>query len=144
MSDTPLTPDLTRAPDACRVIKRPVPVAARFADEDGTCATLEGAVRYRAGDALVAGTLGEQWPISRDRFDQTYERVSDGMYRKRPAVAHALLLKSAMTVRVGGEGDVLEGQPGDWLLQYNEGEYGIVDAEVFARAHICTRRAGAG
>ncbi|RDK02209.1 PGDYG domain-containing protein [Paraburkholderia lacunae] len=135
MTDTTSMPDLTRDPDAWRVMKRPVLVAVQFADEDGTCATLEGPVRYRAGDALATGTLGEQWPISRDRFDQTYELVGDGMYRKRPVVVHALRLKAAMSVRVGGEGDVLEGRPGDWLVQYGYGDYGLVDGDVFAWAY---------
>jgi hypothetical protein len=135
VSDTPSIPDLTRDPNAWRVIKRPVPVAVRFAGEDGTCATMEGPVRYRAGDALVTGTLGEQWPISRDRFDQTYESVSDGIYRKRPVVAYALRLESAMSVRVGCQGDALDGRPGDWLLQYDDGEYGVVDADVFAQVY---------
>ncbi|WP_250453106.1 PGDYG domain-containing protein [Caballeronia sp. ATUFL_M2_KS44] len=135
MSDELSMPDLTRDPDARRVIKRPVPVAVRFADSDGTCETLEGPVRFRAGDAIVTGTLNEQWPVSRDRFDETYERVSEGVYRKRPVVAYAVLLKSSVNVRVGAQSDVIEGQPGDWLIQYEKGEYGIVDAEVFARVY---------
>ncbi|MGU7776348.1 PGDYG domain-containing protein [Burkholderia sp. MR1-5-21] len=143
MIDTPSMPDLTSNPEAWRVIKRPAPVTVRFADEDGTCATLEGPVRYRAGDALATGIVGEQWPISRDRFDQTYERVSDGIYRKRPVVVHALRLQSAMRVPVGGEGDVLEGRPGDWLLQYGDGEYGVVDAEVFERMYERVGESGA-
>ncbi|WP_028216608.1 PGDYG domain-containing protein [Paraburkholderia oxyphila] len=142
MSKPSSIPDLSRDPDALRVMTRPVLVAVRFADEDGTCATLEGSVRYRAGDAIVTGALGEQWPISRDRFEQTYERVSDGRYRKRPAMAHALRLKAAMRVQVGGEGDVLEGQPGDWLLQYGDGRYGIVDADVFAQSYETVDDAG--
>ncbi|SAK83755.1 hypothetical protein AWB82_05620 [Caballeronia glebae] len=135
MSDELSMPDLARNPDACRVMKRPVPVAVRFADSDGTCETLEGPVRFRAGDAIVTGTLNEQWPVARDRFDETYERVTEGIYRKRPVVAYALRLKSPVSVRVGAQRDVLEGQPGDWLIQYDEGEYGVVDPEVFARVY---------
>ncbi|VXC70980.1 conserved hypothetical protein [Burkholderia sp. 8Y] len=135
MSDELSMPDLTRDTEARRVIKRPVPVTVRFADSDGTCETLEGPVRFRAGDAIVTGTLNEEWPVSRDRFEETYERVAEGVYRKRPVVAYALLLKSPVRVLVGAQSDVLEGQPGDWLIQYDEGEYGIVDAEVFARVY---------
>jgi hypothetical protein len=135
MSDDVSMPDLTRDPDAWRVVKRPVPLAVRFADSDGTCETLEGPVRFRAGDAIVTGTLNEQWPVSRDRFDETYERVAEGVYRKRPVIAYALLLKAPVNVRVGAQSDVIEGHPGDWLIQYDEGEYGVVDAEVFARVY---------
>lgn len=133
--DSPAVPDLARDPRAWRVLKRPVVVAVRFAVKDGTCATLEGPVRYRRGDALVTGTVGEQWPIARERFDKTYERVAEGQYRKRPAVAYALRLQTAMRVPLGDEGDVLEARQGDWLLQYDDGGYGIVDAEVFEQAY---------
>jgi hypothetical protein len=135
MPDSPAVPDLTRDSRAWRVLKRPVVVAVRFAAEDGTCGTLEGPVRYRSGDALVTGTVGEQWPIARERFDETYERVAEGQYRKRPAVAYALCLQTAMRVPLGGEGDVLDAQQGDWLLQYDDGGYGIVDPDVFEQAY---------
>jgi hypothetical protein len=128
-------PNLARDPRAWRVLKRPVVVAVRFAAENGTCGTLEGPVHYRSGDALVTGTVGEQWPIARERFDETYERVAEGQYRKRPAVAYALRVQTATRVPLGGEGDVLEARQGDWLLQYDDGEYGIVDAEVFEQAY---------
>ncbi|WP_244817927.1 PGDYG domain-containing protein [Caballeronia sp. Lep1P3] len=135
MTDSPDMPDLRHAPDAWRVVKRPVALDVRFAEADGTCDTLEGPVRFRAGDAILTGTLGENWPVSRERFDETYELVSDGRYRKRPLLAYAIRLTAPMKVRVGGQGDVVEGHPGDWLVQYDESDYGLVDAEVFAQAY---------
>ncbi len=136
MTDLPSTlPNLSRHPDALPVVKRPMQHAVLFATVDGTCETLEGPVQYRAGDALITGTLGEQWPIARERFDEAYERVSDGIYRKRSLLAYALLLKSPMTVPVGGQCDPLDAHAGDWLLQYGEGDYGVVDADVFAQTY---------
>lgn len=136
VTDTPPSmPDLAHHPDAVPVMKRPAQLQVRFADADGTCDTLEGPVRFRTGDALITGAQGEQWPIGRERFDQTYECVRDGVYRKRPMVAYALLLKSAMTVPVGGRADPLEAPVGTWLLQYGDGEYGVVDADVFVQTY---------
>jgi hypothetical protein len=87
------------------------------------------------GDALITGTQGELWPVARDRFDQTYERVAEGIYRKRPLVAYALRLQAPMSVRVGERSDVLAANVGDWLLQYEEGEYGVVDPLVFVQTY---------
>lgn len=128
-------PDLAHHPDALTVMKRPTNLAVRFASAEGICHTLEGPVRYRSGDALITGTQGESWPIAREWFDQTYERISDGVYRKRPLLVYALRLKSPLTVPVGTRSDPLIAESGDWLLQYGEGEYGVVDAEVFAQTY---------
>ncbi|MGI4814725.1 MAG: PGDYG domain-containing protein [Janthinobacterium lividum] len=148
-------PDLRRDPAARRVMKRPVTLHVAFATTDGTCETLEGPVRYRAGDAIVTGTRGEQWPIERARFETAYEpsasgepdagagsagesNTSDGnagWYKKRPLVALARRVDVPLAVPVGWQNDPLDAQPGDWLLQYGEGDYGVVDADVFEQTY---------
>ena len=129
--------DLDRDPRALRVCKKPVPVAVAFAAEDGACTTLEGDVHFRAGDALLTGGEGERWPIRRDPFLASYEPVpptrrgENGTYRKVPAVAHALRLAAPAEVSVGWQNDPLHGQPGDWLIGYADGSYGIVQDSIF-------------
>jgi hypothetical protein len=110
----------------------------RFAAKPGVVETLEGPVRHRAGAALVCGLRGECWPVERAPFERRYEPAQgtvagrDGLYRRRPGVVLARPLDAALEVPVGAEGDLLRGRPGDWLLQYGPGEYGIVAPEVFA------------
>ena len=60
--------DLRLRTEAFTVLKRPIPLSARFTTTPGTCQTLEGNVRYQPGDAILTGTRGEQWPVRRDLF----------------------------------------------------------------------------
>nr|WP_229265357.1 PGDYG domain-containing protein [Duganella sp. 1224] len=125
--------DLSTLPGARQVRKLPVPVHARFADADGVCQTLEGPVPYHAGDAILTGVRGEQWPMLCTRFKQSYEPLpgQPGQYRKRPQTVLALRLDHAIEVAVNGRRGVLRGQPGDWLLQYGPGDFGVVAADIF-------------
>src|SRR4051794_41552182 len=68
-------PDLAADPRAPRVTKKPTPVQVEFAAADGVCETLEGPVRFRAGDAILTGVQGERWPVRRDLFMAGYQAV---------------------------------------------------------------------
>ena len=133
--------DLDRDPRALRVCKKPIPVEVAFAAADGVCKTLEGEVRFRAGDALLTGAQGDRWPVRRDLFLSSYEPVpprapgQNGAYRKRPAVAHALRLSAPATVAVSWQNDPLHGEPGDWLIRYADDTYGIVQDSIFRETY---------
>jgi hypothetical protein len=135
MSDA--LPDLATDENALRVLKKPVPVTVAFAVSDGVCETLEGPVRYQAGDALLKGSGGERWPVRRSAFMASYAPIpptrseEDGFYRKAPAIALARRLETDLTVKVGWQDDPLTGRPGDWLLRYDDGNHGIVQDAIF-------------
>jgi hypothetical protein len=40
-----------------------------------------------------------------------------------------------MQVEVGWQADHLQGQVGDWLVQYNTGSYGIVSKAIFKQTY---------
>jgi hypothetical protein len=132
---------LEHDPRALRVCKKPVPVHVEFAAADGICRTLEGEVRFRAGDALLTGGQGEHWPVRRDLFLSSYEPVpptrsgANGTYRKLPAVARARRLTAAAEVSVSWQNDPLHGQAGDWLIRYADGSYGIVRDSIFRETY---------
>ena len=134
-------PDLQTDPAVLQVRKRPVPVQVAFAVNDGVCETLEGAVRYRRGDAVLTGTRGEQWPVGRDSFLDSYAPVpptaagQDGTYRKLPVTVLALRVDSACDVPVGWQNDPLHARPGDWLLRYADGSYGVVNDAIFRETY---------
>jgi hypothetical protein len=134
-------PDLAADPRALRVIKKPIPVQVEFAVADGTCDTLEGPVRFRAGDAILTGIRGERWPIRRDAFLSSYEAAppthagSNGTYRKGAAPAHALRLERRRDVPVGWQNDPLHGEPGDWLLQYADGSHGVLRDHILRESY---------
>jgi len=138
---TAALPNLAADPRALRVRKKPIPVQTEFAAKNGVCETLEGPVRYRAGDALLTGVQGERWPVSRDLFFSSYEPIpptkpgENGTYRKAPSVTYALRLQEARDVPVGWQNDPLHGQPGDWLLHYADGSYGVLKDSVFRESY---------
>lgn len=129
-------PDLSNSSLALRAIKRPLPVKVSFAEADGVCQTLEGPVAYRKGDAILTGIAGENWPVERLKFDERYSPAegtapgSEGNYIKKPMTVFALRLDAPVAVSMPG-GGTLHGMPGDWLLQYAQGDYGIVKDEIF-------------
>lgn len=131
------TDDLTLQAGARRACKKPLPVRVAFAPADGVLATLEGDVAYRAGDALMTGAHNEQWPIQRAKFDAAYaaeagtQPGADGYYAKRYQEVLALRLQQTESVKVGWQDSPLQGRPGDWLLQYGPGDFGIVAADIF-------------
>lgn len=133
--------DLGRDPKAIRARKRPQTIAAAFARADGACETLEGPVHYRAGDAIVTGTQGERWPVERQKFLAAYEPEpplaagQDGQYVSRPREVLARRIEQAGQVTVGRASDTLRGEPGDWLVQYDDGSYGIIRSDIFASTY---------
>jgi hypothetical protein len=132
---------LLAGPGAVAAVKRPIPVAVAFADAGGTCETREGPVRYRAGDAILTGVEGEHWPVVRETFLATYRPApptragEDGRYTKLPALATAVQLTQAVAVPVGWSDDPLHGKPGDWLLRYADGGYGVVGDAIFRETY---------
>jgi len=134
-------PDLAADSRALRVRKHAVPVRVAFAPADGTCDTLEGPVRYRAGDAIVTGGRGENWPVQRELFLQSHTPEApvapgqDGTYRKKPVTVRALRLTQPAKVPVGWQDDPLHGQPGDWLLDYGDGSLGVVRDDIFRETY---------
>lgn len=128
--------NLSINPIAKQVIKRPLPVKVTFAKVDGICKTLEGNVEYLVGDAIITGIVGERWPVQRAKFDENYVPLEgftngkEGLYAKKPLAMLALRLDVPVDVKMTA-GGMLHGMPGDWIIQYAQGEYGIVKDEIF-------------
>lgn len=119
-------------------IKKAIPVYVRFASDDGVIKTLEGVVPYKAGDAILTGQKNEQWPISRDRFINTYSpsdasmTVGDaGLYVKKPIVVEAFQVKSKTEIVISDGKTTLIAEPDDWIVESDNGDRWVVDKEVF-------------
>lgn len=129
------TPDLAQDSRAARYVKDET-VTVAFASEPGALISLEGPNRYQPGDALITSAAGARWVVSRDRFDAKYRPVTgahgeDGAYRNLPVPVWALQLHEAFSIARSTGGDRLQGQPGDWLMQYGPGDYGITENQRF-------------
>jgi hypothetical protein len=134
-------PAVAGDPRHIRAHKRRQRFAVRFAAHAGSVATLEGEVRMQAGDAVVTGLDGEQWPVARARFQASYAPVAplgfgqDGLYESLPLPVLALPLEQACEVQLPDGVSRLHGQPGDWLVDYGDGSLGVVAAALFERVY---------
>ena len=132
--------DLTRDPAAARFIKNET-VSVSFAREAGELISLEGPNRYQAGDAIITGSTGSRWSVTRERFNAKYAAVApladgeDGAYAARPVPVLARQFDQPFRAARSAGGDVLNGNAGDWLLQYGPGDYGIAAHERFSRIY---------
>ena len=132
--------DLTTDPAAARYVKHEQ-VDVVFAQSAGELTSREGPNRYRAGDALITGSTGDRWSVSRDRFDEKYQPVpplghgDDGRYQARAIPVLARQMAEPFTIARRAGGDRLRGEAQDWLLQYAPGDYGIVENARFARVY---------
>jgi hypothetical protein len=134
--------DLTQDAHAIRVVKDET-VAVEFAAHEGELMSLEGPNRFTRGDALITGSTGDRWVVSRERFDAKYVPADAalahgeaGAYRNRPAVVLAKQMHEAFSLaRSASGGDVLRGVAGDWVMQYAPGDYGVVQAARFAKVY---------
>ena len=59
-------------------VKKRIPVKARQSMGVTSIKTLEGTLTARHGDYIVTGAGGEQWPVRRDIFEETYEIYKEG------------------------------------------------------------------
>ena len=133
-------PDLTADSDARWVVKDEV-VSVEFAATAGILVSAVGLNRYAPGDALLTGSSGDGWCVSRDRFDAKYQPEGStlpgqgGRYRNRPVAVLAKRMSVAFTVERSAGGDLLAGDAGDWLVQYGVGDHGVVAQARFDKVY---------
>ena len=133
-------PDLAADPAARQSVKDET-VAVEFAVRADTLVSAVGLNRYLPGDALITGSTGDRWCVSRDRFDAKYDplpgtvRGKAGFYRNRPVTVLAKRMTTPFSVARAAGGDVLRGDTGDWLVQYAPGDHGIVERTRFERVY---------
>jgi hypothetical protein len=138
-------PDLNADPDACWAVKDEV-VMVEFAAVAGSLDSAVGLNRYAAGDALLTGSTGDRWCVSRERFDAKYLpeaptlRGEVGRYRNRPVAVLAKRMPVEFSVARSAGGDLLRGSAGDWLVQYAPGDHGVVARARFASVYrVCVQ-----
>jgi len=125
------------------VIARKLPreLDVRFADEECIVRTAEGAVRAKPGDAILTGTSGEHWRVSRSHFADKYAPVAPtvdgeaGRYRANPYQVLALRMNERFRVILSDGVSELTGRAGDWLVDYGDGSLGIVSPLVFSNTY---------
>ena len=133
-------PDLASDPLSFWVAKDEV-VGVEFAATAGVLASAVGLNHYVAGDALLLGSTGDRWCVSRATFDAKYRPCEDttagqaGRYRNLPTKVLAKRIDAPFRIARRPGGDVLVGQAGDFAVQYGLEDYGLVDAARFERVY---------
>jgi hypothetical protein len=133
-------PDLTEDSDAVWAVKDEL-VTVEFAVAAGTLESAVGSNRYEPGDALLTGSTGDRWCVSRARFDAKYRAEPpthaghSGRYRNLPVAVRAKRMAVPFSVARAAGGDLLSGAAGDWLMQYAPGDYGIVAQDRFVSVY---------
>jgi hypothetical protein len=129
--------DLRADPAAHAYIKQET-VSVEFAARPGVLNSRVGFNHYQAGDALLSGADRDCWCVSRERFDAAYVAVAPtlpgepGRYRNRPRAVLARQMPEPFRCQRSAGGDWLQGQAGDWLLQYAPGDHGVATNARFA------------
>jgi hypothetical protein len=133
-------PDLGADPAAQRAVKDET-VSVEFAVCADALVSAVGLNRYLAGDALITGSTGDRWCVSRERFNAKYDplpgtvRGEAGRYRNLPVTVLVKRMDVPFSVARAAGGDVLRGDVGDWLVQYAPGDHGIVERTRFERVY---------
>jgi hypothetical protein len=129
--------------DPQRVVARKLEreIDVRFTPVACTVQTSEGLVHARPGDAIITGTAGEHWRVSRSRFSDKYRPVPPtvageaGRYVSLPNRIMAVPMTEPFEVLLADEVSRLKGLPGEWLVDYGDGSLGIVSAAIFASTY---------
>jgi len=127
-------------PLAASYVKSEV-VAVRFATEAGVLTSREGPNHYVVGDALVTGSTGDRWSVTRVRFESRYQPAAplvmgrDGDYMARAIALLARQINEPFSVSRRAGGDLLTGNAGDWLLQYATDDYGLIEDARFQQVY---------
>ena len=134
------TVDLRSDAESASYLKNEI-VDVEFALIPGELISLEGPNRFVPRDALMSGSTGSRWCVSRERFDAKYEAVAptqfgeSGRYRNKPIPVLAKQLAQPFSIARSGGGDILHGNANDWLLQYAPGDYGVVENARFQQVY---------
>jgi hypothetical protein len=129
--------------DARRIMARKLEreIDVRFTAADCTVQTPEGVVHAKAGDAIITGTAGERWRVSRSRFADKYRPVPPtlageaGRYVSLPNRIMAVPMTEVFEVLLADGVSRLSGRPGEWLVDYGDGSLGIVSQAIFATTY---------
>ncbi len=105
---------------------------------NGIIQTREGPARFEPGDYLARGIESEEWPITREHFAKSYERVSEpdaqgfASYHAMD-ICQAYQVPETFTVR-RTRGDILTGKAGDYLVRSGDRAW-IADRVSFERSY---------
>jgi hypothetical protein len=121
--------------------KREHEIDVQFTPVACTVQTSEGLVHAAPGDAIITGTTGEHWRVSRARFPDRYRPVPPtiagqaGRYVSLRNNILAVPMAEPFEVLLADGISRLSGRAGEWLVDYGDGSLGIVSEAIFATTY---------
>lgn len=118
-------------------IKKPVSVSARPVTQPEPIETREGVVAAAPGDWVLTDNLGNKWPVSEAHLYSHYSQLvlspggQETQWIGRPIEVRVVKIKEPISVSVGSFQSYVRGEPGDWLIHYGNGTFGIVAESLF-------------
>lgn len=112
--------------------------------------TLEGPAKYKDGDYIMTGVIGEKWNVGdKNKFNTKYtlpkgtpEGTTEGICTVNPESAGRLAMKAIdLPIKSGqisayGGWNVLNYTPESIIIRYSEGEYGVIHPTVFNISYL--------
>jgi hypothetical protein len=129
-------PRLSVDPAAQKVVKDEE-VRVEFAPAAGVLMSAVGPNHYAAQDAIITGSTGDRWTVTRDRFDAKYRPSGGqspgepGLYRNVPVPIFAKRIDAPFSIERCRGGDRLSGEAGDWAVEYAPNDCGLVAKDRF-------------
>ncbi len=92
-----------------------------YQQRGGIILSREGPVSFQPGDYLARGIQNEEWPITKEHFISSYDRVSEANAEGFASyhamdVCQAYQMPQEFTIR-RARGDTLTGKAGDYLVR---------------------------
>jgi hypothetical protein len=121
---------------AFEAYKKPNPERYEIAQQPGTVQTLEGPVTYQAGDYIITGPKGEQYPISPAKFRELKDDAGDGICYPKKIIKFAKLADHDGSLILKYNGSKLNYTAGeDYIVRHGPGDYGAVKKDIFAQTY---------
>jgi hypothetical protein len=106
------------------------------AKNGGVIDTLEGPVKYSAGDYIMTGPNGEQYPIGSEKFQELKTDNGDGTASPKKIVKLCKVADHNGEVTLQYNGSQLAYHQGeDVIVRHGVNDYGVVKADIFKQTY---------
>lgn len=106
------------------------------AKDSGSISTLEGPVPYKAGDYIMTGPKGEQYPISPETFANLKTDNGDGTASPKRIDKLVKMADHDGHVILKYNGAKLDyNKDKDFIVRHGANDYGVVKAEIFNQTY---------
>ena len=121
-------------PDTFETFKVPAKEPFRIAYCSGVIETFQGPMEYERGHAILTGPMGEEYPITPEKFKVLKEDNGDGTCAPKKILKQARLADHDGKI-VTSWGDLVYTAGNDYIVRHGDGDYGAVKVEVFAKTY---------